>query len=335
MSNAVPLLLLFLPILVLVIAANVVEERSTELGRRRFAWSLALINLPLLLVGFLLLLFPARFSRFFDSPELIFNDPRLLGVVLLATGLWTVAACWVPFRRFLAGFLPLDSQSTVHMTALVLAGYLVGNTAVTLSQNYLEQLSELDLVVSTAEIVLQQAAFVTLAFIGSGLFTRRSLNQVNQRLGLLLPTGQQLLVAVGAIILLLLIQATIGGMWAFFDPQQAQELGSINESLLTDFDTVGEWLVLALAAGIGEEILFRGALQPVFGLPLTALLFAVVHVQYGLTPITVAVFLLAVVLGLVRRHTNTTVAILVHFGYNFALGLLSMLAVYLEQFVTP
>jgi membrane protease YdiL (CAAX protease family) len=110
-------------------------------------------------------------------------------------------------------------------------------------------------------------------------------------------------------------------------------LEDVNSVLLQDFDTVGEWLVLALIAGISEEILFRGALQPIFGLWFTSILFAVVHVQYGLTPVTVFVVILAVLLGLIRRRTNTTVAIFVHAGYNFVLGLLALLAVYLEQFV--
>ena len=43
-------------------------------------------------------------------------------------------------------------------------------------------------------------------------------------------------------------------------------------------------LTLGLAAGIGEETLFRGALQPRFGLLITSLLFALLHSQYGITP---------------------------------------------------
>ena len=92
-------------------------------------------------------------------------------------------------------------------------------------------------------------------------------------------------------------------------------------------------LILALGAGFGEEILFRGALQPAFGLIISSLLFAVTHIQYGLTPITLIVFVIGIILGLVRRYSNTSVAIFIHVGYNFVLGLLSLLAVYLEQFI--
>ena len=91
--------------------------------------------------------------------------------------------------------------------------------------------------------------------------------------------------------------------------------------------------MLAAAAGLSEELLFRGALQPIFGIVPTSLIFAVSHVQYGLSPATLTVFLLSVVLGIIRKRSNTTVAILVHAGYNFILGLLSLLAVYLEPLV--
>ena len=72
----------------------------------------------------------------------------------------------------------------------------------------------------------------------------------------------------------------------------------------------------------------------VFGILPTSLIFAVSHVQYGLSPATLAIFLLSVILGIIRRRSNTTVAIIVHAGYNFILGLISLLAVYLQSVVS-
>jgi membrane protease YdiL (CAAX protease family) len=129
------------------------------------------------------------------------------------------------------------------------------------------------------------------------------------------------------------LQACIGVVWTLFDPNQVEQLSGINDALLGEFDTVWEWFLLAAAAGLGEELLFRGALQPIFGLIPTSLIFAVSHVQYGLTPATLAIFLLSLVLGIIRKRSNTTVAILVHAGYNFILGLLSLLAVYMQSVV--
>ena len=93
-------------------------------------------------------------------------------------------------------------------------------------------------------------------------------------------------------------------------------------------------VLLAAAAGLGEELFFRGALQPIFGIVPTSLIFAISHVQYGLSPATLTVFLLSIVLGIIRKRSNTTVAILVHGGYNFILGLLSLLAIWAQSMLT-
>ncbi len=131
---------------------------------------------------------------------------------------------------------------------------------------------------------------------------------------------------------MLAIQWAIGIAWVLIDPEQAELLSNINEAFLSDIDSLPEWFLLAASAGIGEETLFRGALQPVLGLGFTSVLFAIVHVQYGFTPVTIAVLIIGLALGILRNRTNTTTAILVHFGYNFTLGLLSLLATFVEQF---
>lgn len=64
------------------------------------------------------------------------------------------------------------------------------------------------------------------------------------------------------------------------------------------------WL-LSACAGVGEEILFRGALQPLLGLPLTALLFVFLHGY--LNPLNRPLFLYGILLCLVSAG----------FGYLF------------------
>jgi len=92
-------------------------------------------------------------------------------------------------------------------------------------------------------------------------------------------------------------------------------------------------LTLGLAAALGEETIFRGALQPRFGLILTSLLFAIVHSNYGLSISTLVVFLLGIVLGLVRIRHNTSTSMIVHAIYNITLGLLAYLSLnFLDSF---
>jgi membrane protease YdiL (CAAX protease family) len=75
-----------------------------------------------------------------------------------------------------------------------------------------------------------------------------------------------------------------------------------------------------LSAGVGEEVTLRGGLQPRLGIPLTALLFAALHVQYSWFGMGL-VFALGLALGLIRKHASTTAAIVVH-------GIYDMLAVF-------
>jgi membrane protease YdiL (CAAX protease family) len=83
---------------------------------------------------------------------------------------------------------------------------------------------------------------------------------------------------------------------------------------------------LALTAALSEEILFRGALQPVFGLPLTSVYFALVHMQYALTPAAVIIFVVALGLGWLRQRQSTSSAIIAHFVYNFVQLAVAILA---------
>ena len=310
----------------LVILANIVVKRQRQAEIRLFEWALFFINIPLILQGALHIFLPQR-----QLPELnVSLASQSSGFVLLGIGLWGAVICYRPLREGLAQWLPINPQSPVHTLALILSGYLLGNPFLIITEGGLETLADSAVSVEVTDIILQQFLFTLLAFLGAGLFFRRSNEALQDRLGLERPTRQQLLVGMRWIPILVVLQAAIGAIWFAVNPEQAQQLDDISNSLLGNVNSPWEWFALALSAGIGEELLFRGALQPVLGLWFTAVLFAASHIQYGLTPATLAVFIIAIALGIIRQRTNTTVAILVHFGYDFVIGLLALLATYLE-----
>jgi len=80
---------------------------------------------------------------------------------------------------------------------------------------------------------------------------------------------------------------------------------------------------MAVATGIGEELLYRGALQPVLGIWLTSLIFALGHVQY-LNPFFISIFISGLILGWARNRWGLGTAIWSHFMYNALIGLLSL-----------
>ena len=90
-----------------------------------------------------------------------------------------------------------------------------------------------------------------------------------------------------------------------------------SEALSESINTIGMAFLLAALAAVGEEIAFRGALQPVFGFWPTAVLFALTHLQYTLTPASLIIFGVAIAFGWIRQRYNTTTAMLTHFLYNF------------------
>jgi hypothetical protein len=296
---------------------------------------LFLVNLPVLLIGILFLLMQTvSFQDQFADAGFTFSNLSQVGLVLVLMAGWGLVVSVGPARRLLARIMPLDPASPVHTLALVFAGYLAGQGALTLSQDGLSGLADTVQPVSIMLIVVSEIMLAVLAFFGVGLLIRRNWSELIDRLGLTMPDLKQLLIAGAIIIALVIIQAGAGALWALLNPDQAELLGDVNTLLLADMDTLWEWLLLALAAGIGEELLFRGALQPVMGLAGTSLLFALVHVQYGYTPFMLVVVFIAVVLGLVRRYFSTTIAIVVHVGYDFTLGLLALLAAYLQQYIS-
>lgn len=322
----------------IIITANLLALRDNDGEKAVFRWLLFLVNLPVLLMGLLIFVIPADSweQLLQDSGQLLLSgeDLKAMGPSIVFMAVWGLAASLTAVQRLLARFIPIQPGSPVHTLALVLAGYLMGNTALTLSQGGLEGLAETAQPTSLSFFVLSELLFAAVGLLGVGVFIRRDWRELLKRLGLVRPTTSQLVRGVGWIIILVLLQFLAGAAWAALNPEEFANLEELNTALLGDFDTVWEWLILALAAGIGEEVLFRGAIQPVFGLWLTSIVFAVVHVQYGFSPITLFVVLLAVILGVIRRRTNTTVAIFVHTGYDFVLGLLALLATYAEQFIS-
>lgn len=317
----------------LIFVANVAEARRTERLKRLFNWILLLVNLPIFLMGLALLLVPPQQLEA-TTVGVTFSAFRPAGLVLLLSAVWGLLVTLPEARRLMTRVMPIDPTSPVHALALVLAGYLIGNSVVTLTQGGLEGLAQTSSAATILDIVASELLYAMVGVAGVGLFVRRQGWKLLDRLGLQMPSREQLRGSIRWVLILVALQWLMGAIFLFTNPEQAEALDNLNTLLLENIDTPAEWFVLALSAALGEEILFRGALQPVFGLWATAFLFAMAHIQYGLTLATLLVFVIGVVLGLIRRRYNTGVAIFVHFSYNFILGLLALLAPYLEQLAT-
>jgi membrane protease YdiL (CAAX protease family) len=112
-------------------------------------------------------------------------------------------------------------------------------------------------------------------------------------------------------------------LWQLLLPPDVIEQQTELSGLIADnIETLSTAFWVAFTAAIGEEIAFRGALQPIFGNWLTSAVFALTHTQYAFTPALGIIFVVSLGFGWARQRYNTTVAIVAHFVYNFALAAL-------------
>jgi uncharacterized protein len=180
--------------------------------------------------------------------------------------------------------------------------------------------------ISLFTIFVSQVPFVVLALLGLGLGVRRNLRQTLSRLGYGPLTLRQLgivAVFIAGAFLLSLVADTI---FAALQPDLYERVGKISDGLfdpgnLSTVSAILFALSVGIGAGLGEETLFRGAVQPALGITLTSILFASMHIQYGPSLLLGYIFVLSVGLGFLRRHLNTTATFLAHAGYN-SLGVL-------------
>ncbi len=311
-------LLQYLPFLGITVLANFGQHnraiRWTTYGLLLF-WNamVALLGLYIGLLGtFRSQLSPQMIDSLGDT-----NLPGLAAICFLTAALGCLPLL-PSVRRALARLLPIDPASTVHATALVFAVYLVGSSVAQMTLiGGLARLSAAEAWLTWPDVVGLGTGFGLLALTGVGAAIRRNCRQTMARLGLHRLTGRQMWVVAGLIVTLLAFDYAISWVWRLTLPANYNLITTVTDRLFEHLYTPLGALLIALSAGIGEELLFRGALQPRFGLVLTAALFAVAHAQYAFSPAVVEVFIVGLALGILRRRANTTACILVHAGYNF------------------
>ncbi len=339
--NAVSTLVLMVPFLLPILLANFAErERSV----RVFTWIyLTLLNGLLALVGLGSVGLAAVLANDTFANGLQDQNPLLdvsllraarldLGGLVLLIGCATALVVLLPpGRRVIARVLPIDSGNAVHATALSLTATAFGLNlfqmaalgplvfAAVASEQLSQQLQQTYLDV----LVFPLLTFVAATLLGVGLYIRRNQDQALLRLGLTMPTARQLLVVVAVTVALIGLAIATEQLWAAVDPQSLEQVGGLSKALLGNMTGLAGAFAIGAAAAIGEEGFFRGAYQPRMGLVLTALLFASFHVQYGITPATVLVLFIGLVLGVIRQRASLTACILVHFLYNFISVLIS------------
>lgn len=213
-----------------------------------------------------------------------------------------------------------DPESHVHTTAVILCLTLVGGTILSYiiggGQSGLAE-SIQTTGVSAGQPVFQAVVFVLAAFLGVGYAIRRDNRRTFERLGLRLPTQVDWARGAAAGLALYIGSLAFTAVWQLLvSPEQFAQQTQAAEQFARSLNTLPLALLVSFSAALGEEVLIRGALQPIFGIGLSSAFFTLLHTQYLGTPTMLLIFGISVGLGLVRRQYSTTAAIIAHFVYN-------------------
>lgn len=240
---------------------------------------------------------------------------------IMLTGALAAALASRPLRKRLAGFLPIDPDSPVHAYALVLVVVFFGAQVSSIVFVDLLAVDQSQPPLTLGDLVGQEAPFLILALAGVGLFTRRSAAAAAQRLGLSRPAWWHVTLALAAAGAFFVFIQMADGLTHQLTPEVARRVDKTTTHIFSALNDPLGIAALAIVPGICEEILFRGALQPRIGVIATALLFTSIHTQYGLSIDTLAIFVVALGLGTIRKYTNTTTSGLCHISYNLLAGI--------------
>jgi membrane protease YdiL (CAAX protease family) len=315
----------------------------------------AVVAMAVLLNSFVSALMPALnpdvlFASAFPASDL--SNAQLLkpgagGVVLATTGLLIVSVIisalmlWRPVRAAMARVIPIDPDNFVHKIALCILTLLLLTSFVPIialagKPPILELINSggLDVLgqepVSELDLVAQFIWTIPAVVFAAGWPVVRTLRTALQRLGMVRPTMLQVTGGVvGAVALALImtyaVEPAIFALWEALG-WAPTDVSAFSDLLSGVTNPVGA-ILIGVTAGIGEEMAFRGLLQPRIGLIFANLLFTSVHAfQYGFDAL-LSVFIVGMILGIVRARSNTSTAAIIHGVYNFTLVMMSVLAI--------
>ena len=350
MFESVLIVLLFVPLILILILANLADEsRQAGTSEKVFVRLTYLLNVlvfgGLATIGVLLQIFKLLLNIADSWAESVYDEILSRGIAqsegllivldkldIIGVSLWAPALAGSllllpPVRHFLAKLIPIDPRSAVHAVSLSFVMLAIISLTVTLAVG-LETLADIseeapndNLASMLVSVWTQQLTFVLLGLVGVGWLTRRKWLASWERLAVVMPRPIEIAIGLGAGLLFLgvvfLLEIVASAVGLGFD----ENVERLTEALIGPLAlSLPGILTIGLAAGIGEETLFRGALQPRFGLLFTSLLFALFHSNYGITLSTLAVLILGLGLGLLRIRFNTTTCAIAHASYNIAVG---------------
>lgn len=174
------------------------------------------------------------------------------------------------------------------------------------------------------DLMLGEVPFLAIALASVGVVVRRSAVQALERLGLWPLRVPWWVVGVGVGIVLVPVGSWVVELLDHFATASCvASTAQAEQAIVGVGRTTLEQVGIAIAAGVCEEALFRGALQPRVGIVLSSVVWASYHLQYMCngwpSPANLYLVLLGLLFGVLRKWGGLSSAILAHTVYDGAI----------------
>ncbi len=250
-------------------------------------------------------------------------------------------------RKLVARVLPIDPDSFVHGTALATVVAMTVALAVPLmilhepplltfvnnfkSTDAFKEFGKQD---QSIDNLFGLAWLVPCALLAVGFPLYRTFGEALRRVGLVVPSIPQVAFGLFAAV------ALVGVMTYGVDPATTwvwdrygwpkTDVKAFEDLMKAVINPAGA-VAIGVSAGLGEELFARGVLQPRLGILLSNLLFTAMHaLQYNWDGL-LSVFIIGMILGVIRKYSNTTTSAIVHGTYDFIL----IYGAYMNWFPNP
>jgi hypothetical protein len=230
-----------------------------------------------------------------------------------------------PFRWLLQKtiFPRIDSTRRVHTIALMFWVTAVSVLLFTVMFAY-DPGAYLDLFKMLPMIVMapaQTVLFILFCPLAIGFLIKRNWRETVDRLGIRAVPWRKIPLLIGlalvGVVAVLIVQPLLV---PYTDPEAIKVAEAMSEALIGNKpiqDILLLGAVVSISAGVGEELIFRGLLQPVLGWFAANILFTVMHCHYGLSPLMGLLFVVALLFVWVRQKYGTLAAIITHTSFDF------------------
>ena len=249
------------------------------------------------------------------------NHALVGGALQLAAGLICLGLFYFGTER-VPGLRLLRSRSPISWLALVLLfESLAINLTPSAGQATVNNTIQPSAGPSAESLMLGEIPFLLLGLAAAGPLVRRTLVEAAERLGLWPLRLPWWVVGLAAGLVLVPVGDWVAGwLSGLTSVQCVQQQVQVQHAITGTARTALEQVGVAIAAGVGEETLFRGALQPRIGILLSSALWASYHLDYTCNGLpsssNLYILLLGFAFGGLRKVGGLWPAIIAHTVYD-------------------